>query len=126
MATLTVAYDGPGADLVGARVTVCRNDGCSEGMIAAAPSGEGVGYGTTLSGALGYVEMIVEHMGQQFTIEADAYGNDGTLAAGDMYSVAVHASDERLLVEQQWTASYAEVRPNGPDCEPVCTYAMFE
>lgn len=34
--------------------------------------------------------------------------------------------DEEVLVDQTWDLSYRTLQPNGPSCEPTCSYASIE
>ena len=42
---------------------------------------------------------------------------------GDVYHVTVKSTDERVLSDRSWSATYQITQPNGPDCEPTCAQA---
>jgi hypothetical protein len=81
--------------------------------------------------SLNYEVMCVEHrngdsVGQSCTPIPDQYYLSVTLSGTpDSVTVLLERDDEPLL-EETHALSYAESRPNGPECDPLCRQASVE
>lgn len=116
--SLVAPISAAASDVTSLDVRVCRNQVCAVSQPAAAT--DGTGFHCDAFGLLS-TRCTLQPTAGGLELRLAIFGPVTDFHDGDSYVVQVAARDSgALLLDVQKRISYAEQRPNGPDCEPLC------
>jgi hypothetical protein len=115
-----------GADvtqLSGARIDVCFNGACSEGVIGVLPEPGGVqniGIGAPMDPGVS-VSLARFDPDTAITVSVDVKSSQlGMFQDGDVYTVDLVDMQAAPLAHKSWSVDYQDTEPNGDGCAPTC------
>lgn len=125
-ATLELATfsDADAAELTGARINICFNGACSEGVIDMLPDPGGASFDVGIGAPMDPVVSIsLEHFDPSTVITVSINVKSDQLALfhnGDVYTADLVGTDGSPLAHKSWSVDYQDTEPNGDGCDPTC------
>ncbi len=129
--SITVDWPSSYAELQSAQVTMCRNTTCLTVELSKLDQTPSIGVLAQAFSSFANPQMMV-------TVHAAADGNlwlgagwaesgDSPFSEGDVFTlIVVDASGNTVISETETVSAYQILRPNGPDCVPICQQASFD